>query len=149
MFEGVGLALAMMLPAETTCLAQNIYFEARNQSYVGKIATAHVVFNRMGSADYPNTVCDVVKQAKYDKNGRIIKHKCQFSWYCDGLSDKPKEEAAWKEAVKAANDAATLWENGYDVTDGADHYHSKNVKPKWSRNMTLTTQIDDHLFYKD
>jgi N-acetylmuramoyl-L-alanine amidase len=149
MMESLALVVALALPAETECLAQNIYFEARNQSYVGKLATAHVVFNRMADPRFPSTACDVVKQARYDKSGRIIRNKCQFSWYCDGLSDKPKEHLAWEDAISAAEDAMILWNNGYDMSEGATFYHSRNVNPRWNRNMEMTVQIDDHLFYRN
>ena len=47
---------------ELYCMAQNVYFEARHESMIGKIAVAHVVMNRIESKDFPNTVCEVVKQ---------------------------------------------------------------------------------------
>jgi spore germination cell wall hydrolase CwlJ-like protein len=53
---------------EVTCLAQNIYFEARGESRVGQLAVAHVTMNRTRSVRYPNSVCAVVYQ------------KYQFSW---------------------------------------------------------------------
>jgi len=49
-------------PAEWSCLAKNIYFEARNQSTAGQIAVSHVVLNRVKSNRYPNTICGVVEQ---------------------------------------------------------------------------------------
>ena len=32
---------------EVYCMSQNIYFEARHESMIGKIAVAHVVMNRV------------------------------------------------------------------------------------------------------
>ena len=49
---------------EVRCLAENIYFEARNQSIPGQIAVALVVLNRVEHPNFPNTVCGVVKQTK-------------------------------------------------------------------------------------
>ena len=34
------------------CMAQNIYFEAANQSFAGKLAVAHVVINRVNDTKY-------------------------------------------------------------------------------------------------
>ena len=73
------------------CMAQNIYFESANQSFAGKLAVANVVMNRVDDLQFPNEVCDVIYQAKTYVNWRgnevPIKNQCQFSWYCDGLSD--------------------------------------------------------------
>jgi N-acetylmuramoyl-L-alanine amidase len=149
MFEGLGLAVTILLSSEIDCLAQNIYFEARNQSYAGQIAISHVVLNRMNSSKYPDTACGVIKQSKLNKAGKPIKHKCQFSWYCDGVSDIPKNKKAWNAAVKAANESALLWENGFDMSGGSTHYHSKDVSPKWAKKLNYVVRIDDHLFYKD
>ena len=87
------------------CLALNVYHEAKNQSFIGQVAVAQVVMNRVKDTRYPNTVCDVVKQgATYKwKPDFPIKNRCQFSWYCDGKSDKPKEHQAWRTAMHIAN----------------------------------------------
>ena len=92
---------------EVECLAKNMYYEARNQGTAGKLAVTNVVLNRLKDKRFPNTICGVVKQGptreswktKKDKNlpdeERIfypIRHKCQFSLYCDGDSDEPKNE---------------------------------------------------------
>ena len=70
------------------CMAQNIYFEAANQSFAGKLAVAHVVINRTEDLQFPNEICDVIYQAKTKVNweGNVvpIRNQCQFSWYCDG-----------------------------------------------------------------
>ena len=73
------------------CLASNIYWEARNQPIIGKLAVANVTLNRVASKRYPNTICGVVTQTRYYPSGRIDLHSCQFSWYCDGLKDEPIE----------------------------------------------------------
>mgnify|MGYP003324414285 CR=1 FL=1 len=41
------------------CLAQNIYFEAGNQPFIGRYAVANVTLNRVNDSQFPNTVCDV------------------------------------------------------------------------------------------
>ena len=71
------------------CLASNIYWEARNQPLLGKLAVAQVTQNRVDNKRYPDTICSVVKQTKFYPSGRIDLHSCQFSWYCDGKSDQP------------------------------------------------------------
>ena len=80
-----------------TCLALNIYFESRNQPIEGQVAVSQVVLERVKSKKYPDTVCEVVFQGPtYSWSVNYpIKNRCQFSWYCDGISDKPKDEIAW------------------------------------------------------
>ena len=63
---------------EISCLALNIYFEARNEPNEGKLAVSHVVMNRVMSSRFPGTVCKVIQQG-----GEIRRYRCQFSWWCD------------------------------------------------------------------
>ena len=44
---------------ELYCLVQNIYFEAGNQSYAGKVAVAEVTLNRVATRKYPSTICGI------------------------------------------------------------------------------------------
>ena len=138
----------MLLETAFLCLALNTYHEAKNQSMVGQIAVAEVVMNRVADRRYPNTVCEVVKQGpKYKGSDIPVRHKCQFSWFCDGKSDIPKNEKAWKKA----QDYAYLVLNNriqIDVTEGATHYHATYVKPSWAKTKTRTTRIETHIFYR-
>ena len=143
----------MILETAFLCLALNTYHEAKNQSMIGQIATAQVVMNRVEDSRYPNTVCEVVKQGPSrpswkDPSKRIpVKHRCQFSWYCDGKSDVPRNKKAWKKA----QDYANLVLNNriqIDVTEGATHYHATYVKPSWAKTKTRTTRIETHIFYR-
>ena len=78
------------------CLALNIYFEARNQPIEGQLAVAQVVINRVLDDRYPDHACDVITQGPtYPDSNLPIRHKCQFSWYCDGRSDRPTDFDAW------------------------------------------------------
>ena len=76
---------------ELICLAMNIYHEARGQSIAGQMAVALVTINRMNDSRYPNTICEVVMEGPTrvswnDKSKEYpIKHRCQFSWFCDGI----------------------------------------------------------------
>ena len=42
---------------EINCLIKNVYFEARNESNLGKNAVIDVTFNRIKHKNYPNTIC--------------------------------------------------------------------------------------------
>ena len=138
----------MLLETAFLCLALNTYHEAKNQSMVGQIAVAEVVMNRVADSRYPNTICEVVKQGpKYKGSDVPVRHRCQFSWYCDGKSDIPKNEKAWK---KAQDYAYLVIYNRItiDVTEGATHYHETYVKPSWAKTKTRTTRIESHIFYR-
>ena len=143
----------MLLETAFICLALNTYHEAKNQSLVGQIATAQVVMNRVADDRYPNTVCEVVKQGPHRPSWENpekeypVKHRCQFSWYCDGKSDVPKNEKAWKKAQDYAY--LVLYNRiNLDVTEGATHYHATYVRPAWARTKTRTTRIEKHIFYR-
>jgi len=143
----------MILETAFMCLALNTYHEAKNQSMIGQIATAQVVMNRVEDSRYPNSVCEVVKQGPHrpsweDPNKQYpVRHRCQFSWYCDGKDDVPKNEKAWKKAQRYAY--LVLYNRiNIDVTEGATHYHATYVKPAWAKTKTRTTRIEKHIFYR-
>ena len=136
------------LDNEFHCLASNIYWEARNQPFEGKIAVAQVTMNRVESSSYPDTICDVVTQTRYYPSGRIDLHSCQFSWYCDGLKDEPVE--TWGFSYEESFELAIkfLQERPTDFTEGSTHYHNTKVNPTWTASLQEVIQIEDHLFYK-
>ena len=118
------------------CMAQNIYFEASNQSRAGMVAVAKVVMNRVNNPGWPNTICDVVKQ------------RMQFSWYWDGAHDIPnKKSRAWKLAVEVASEVMYGKVAADEKLDAALHYHADYVKPSWAKKKVMIAKVDDHIFY--
>ena len=143
----------MLLETAFICLALNTYHEAKNQSLVGQIATAQVVMNRVEDDRFPSTVCEVVKEGptrpswEDPKKEYPIRHRCQFSWYCDGKPDTPKNEKAWRKAQDVA--FLVLYNKiQLDVTEGATHYHATYVRPAWAKTKVKTIEIEDHIFYR-
>ncbi|MCP4330899.1 MAG: cell wall hydrolase [Alphaproteobacteria bacterium] len=128
------------LDDEIECLALNVYFEARSEDQRGQSAIAHLTLNRVDSPAFPDTVCGVVTQ------GQGGRHRCQFSWYCDGLHDSPANPAAWENAMRIARAARSA--RGNDPTRGAVYFHLRRVEPLWAEKLTRTVEIGDHLFYK-
>ena len=61
-----------MIAEALMCMALNIYHEARNQSIVGQVAVAEVVMNRVEDSRFPDTICEVVKQAITYKNTCLL-----------------------------------------------------------------------------
>lgn len=130
------------LEEEIGCLALNLYFEARGEPDIGKIAVAHVVLNRVVDQRFPSTVCDVVRQG-----GEQTLHRCQFSWWCDGQSDKPSDTQAWEQVKAVAR--KVYWGFSPDPTDGALWYHAASVSPSWGKVFNRGPKIGQHLFYAD
>ncbi len=122
------------------CLAEALYFEARGESVRGMFAVGEVIMNRVDSARYPNTLCGVINQG----TGR--KFACQFTYTCDGNAEVIHEPAAWAKVGKVARllvDGAPR-----QLTDGATHYHTRAVNPRWARVFPRTTTIGSHHFYR-
>jgi len=138
----------MFITEAILCLALNVYHEAKNQPFIGQVAVAQVVMNRVYDERYPNTVCEVVEQGPtYSwKPDFPIRNRCQFSWYCDGLSDTPTEKDAWDNAIMVAN--GVYHSNFEDFVEGATHYHAYYVAPEWASAKTYIVRIEDHIFYR-
>ena len=136
------------------CLALNMYHEARGQGSAGLLGVTAVVFNRVKDKRFPNTVCEVVEQGptreSWKKNGEFfpIRHKCQFSWYCDGRSDIPKEIDTYTRLLTIARSIVYNKIAFIDITDGALFYHAYYVRPAWAKVKRRTTRIGDHIFYR-
>ena len=130
-------------PGEIKCLATAIFFEARGEPEKGQLAVAQVVLNRLKNPAYPKTICGVVYQNRWIRNG------CQFSFACDGTAHRIDEPGPWKEAetlaTKVVND-----ESGEFLADigTATHYHAVYVRPYWARWMKKADKIGNHIFYK-
>jgi spore germination cell wall hydrolase CwlJ-like protein len=140
--EGLTEAWLMSQPkpqgdAEWQCLTEALYFEARGESLEGQIAVAEVILNRVDSPLYPRTVCGVVKQ----RGGG----GCQFSYVCSGskrMREKGPADLAGRIARAMLDGAPRL------LTEGATHFHTRGVRPSWSRRFDRTASIGAHLFYR-
>lgn len=122
-----------------TCLALNVYHEARSESATGQAAVAHVTLNRVRSRAFPADICGVVTQQ--------AKGQCQFSWVCDGNPVAPRNAAAYDKALRVATRAMTG--AAPDPTGGATHFISAKIDtPKWARRLTETTAIEGHRFFR-
>ena len=128
-------------PDQIACLAENMYHEARNQEPVGIIAVGFVVVNRVKDKRFPSDVCKVVKQG-----GEMRRHKCQFSWYCDGKSDKIANRRAYQQIEAYAK--AILSGRLGDPSGGALFYHATYVDPYWKDIFKQTLMVGDHIFYR-
>jgi spore germination cell wall hydrolase CwlJ-like protein len=144
----VGLLLLLIdaaeggLTREIGCLAKNIYFEARLEPEDGRRAVAHVVLNRVVDSRWPDSPCAVVTQG-HPEAGAL----CQFSWYCDGRSNRPRRDESWRDAKRLAH--RVYWGRSQDPTGGALWYHADYVLPKWRHALRRGPKIGRHIFYHD
>ncbi len=110
-------------------LARCVYGEARGEPYVGQVAVAAVVLNRVKSAAFPNSISGVIYQPY------------AFTCVADGqLYLEPNQSA-----YNAARDAM----NGWDPTNGCLYYYNPATATSawiWSRPIML--QIGRHNFCK-
>ena len=90
-----------MITESLVCIAVAVYFEARGEPSEGQLAVAQVVRNRVVSKDYPDEACEVVKQGYYWA-GNPIRDMCQFSFWCDGRSDRPTNQQQFWNALYVA-----------------------------------------------
>lgn len=130
------------LLAEHRCLAEVLYYEARGEGRVGQQAIAEVVFHRMNTGNYGHSICAVV----YEGAGRS---GCQFSFTCDGELTRGKQQDAWKESETLAAEILTGEVRLRNATGGATNFHAVSVNPDWAPTLEKTTQIGNHIFYRD
>lgn len=136
---------------DLACMTTNIFFEARNQdSDEAMAAVAYTVLNRVNNPRYPDSVCDVIRQARRGSDGQPIRNRCQFSWYCDGRPDEPNmnhpaEASAWERSKRIAE--AVLRGEIDNPVGNATMYHATYVSPYWRNAYNRIAQVEDHIFY--
>ena len=148
---------------DAKCLAMNMYHEARGQGSAGLLAVTSVVLNRVRDKRFPNTICGVVKQGPTRESWKTrkvknlspamrkyypIRNRCQFSWWCDGKSDVPKDVETYNALLILSNAVVYNKFDFIDITDGALFYHADYVKPSWAKTKIKTVEIQDHIFYR-
>jgi spore germination cell wall hydrolase CwlJ-like protein len=130
------------LLAEHKCLSEVLYYEARGEGAGGQKAIAEVVFHRMNHGDYGHSICAVVYEG--------AKHSgCQFSFACNGDMKRAKQPGAWRQAEALAAKIMTGQLNLKNATGGAVNFHAVSVSPDWADTMDKTTQIGNHVFYRN
>ena len=113
--------------SETYLLGRLVHGEARGEPYVGKVAVAAVVLNRVKSPSFPNTISGVIYQSG------------AFDAVADGQINLTPDE----DSLRAARDAL----NGWDPTGGCLYYYNPATATNgwiWSRTVQLS--IGKHIF---
>lgn len=109
-----------ILASDFKCLVDNVYHEARGESFFGQILVARTTLNR------GEQICKVV-----------YAHK-QFSWTTKPA--KVKDQNAYQIAYAAAIEAVTYQAPVY-------YFHNKNIKPSWAKFKTPIIKEGNHVFY--
>ena len=128
---GVSLAgtvsAALYQESELSLLARLVSGEARGEPYIGQVAVAAVVLNRVRSDEFPDTISGVIFQPG------------AFDAVWDGQFDLTPTDSC----IRAARDAI----NGWDPTGGCVYYYNPSTATNewiWTRQVQLT--IGRHAF---
>lgn len=123
-------------------MGQCILGEAEGESAIAKLAVGYVIVNRMNGNYWPKDAHKVILQPRQfqcfdleSSRADIIREPQRYV-----------EEAIWNDCFLSA-----VWAlHGVkpDPTDGANHYHTDNSSPDWSKNKTPNIKIGSHLFFK-
>lgn len=116
--------------AEKDLLARLVRAEAESEPYSGKVAVAVVVLNRVDSADFPNSIHDVIYQSG------------QFSPVSNGEINKPADA----ESIRAVNEALST--NRSLGSGSLFFYNPKTSTSRWLDSRPTTLVIGNHVFKK-
>ena len=128
---------------DLTCLARNVYFEARGEPVAGQRAVAEVTMNRVASERFPSTVCEVVYEKRWD--ARRKRYVGAFSW--TELEERSEPSGiAWQRALAVAK--AVYDGQEARTVQNALFYHADKIKPRWARSQNRIAKIGRHIFYE-
>jgi len=121
------ISAALYQESELSLLARLVNGEARGEPYIGQVAVAAVVLNRVRSDAFPDTISGVIFQPG------------AFDAVWDGQFDLTPTASC----IRAARDAI----NGWDPTGGCVYYYNPSTATNewiWTRQVQLT--IGRHAF---
>nr|WP_260681968.1 spore cortex-lytic enzyme [Alkalicoccobacillus porphyridii] len=108
-------------------MAQAVYGEARGEPYVGQVAVAAVIINRINSATFPNTVSEVIYEPR------------AFTAVADGQINNEPDETARRAVIDALN--------GQDPTGNAIYYFNPvTATSDWIWSREQIKKIGKHIF---
>ncbi len=119
--------------AELDLFARLVFSEAAGEPFVGQVAVAASVLNRVASSIYPNTVTSVIRQ--------VVNGHYQYSPVLDGRINLPANDTARRAVQEAIN--------GSDPSLGATgFYNPRKTTNQWVRSQPVTTTIGNHVFFR-
>jgi N-acetylmuramoyl-L-alanine amidase len=112
---------------EIRIMSQAVYGEARGEPYVGQVAVAAVILNRVRSSSFPNTVSGVIFQPR------------AFTAVADGQIWLTPNDTS----LRAVRDAI----NGWDPTGNALYYFNPDTATSaWIWTRPQIKKIGKHIF---
>lgn len=115
--------------SDTQLLARCVNGEARGEDYIGQVAVAAVILNRVDHPSFPNSLSGVIYQPG------------AFTAVSDGQINVPID--ANSQVYKACRDAM----NGYDPSGGAIYYYNpEKTTNKWIYSRKVIKTIGKHKF---
>lgn len=112
---------------ELDLMARAVYSEARGEPYIGQVAVAAVILNRLHSSEFPNTISGVIFQP------------LAFSPVADGTFWLPPNQTAYN----AVRDALRGWDPSYRALY---FYNPVTATSRWIFTRTTITRIGRHVF---
>lgn len=131
----------MILLEDVLIAARTVYGEARNQSLVGKKAVAHVLQNR-------------VNKTLMDSDSTLAQASLRFKQFSCWNENDPNrliiqrvslDDPDFRNCLKCTLESI----DEVDFTNGATHYHNKDILPRWAVGHSPCFTEGDHLFYND
>lgn len=120
--------------AESEVVYQTIAMESANQSFDGQIAVAQVIINRAKRSNRSlEAVCKAPRQFSCWNDQKRAK-----AWLTSYYTPKVRlgAEMALKRAINEQSQTKIT------------HYHTKQVRPYWSKGHTPSLVIGEHVFYE-
>lgn len=114
---------------DVVCLALTIFLEARGEPINGQYQVGAVILNRVHAEDFPDTVCDVVKQPN------------QFA---TEITDKGTPQ----EIATAAFVAVDLYYNYIPNAEVLWFYDPDEANPDWAKRLIPAFEVGNHLFLR-
>ena len=114
--------------------------EAEGEPFIGKLAVACVIRNRLLDDRWPDTYHGVMLQ------------KWQFScfipkYFRESTLKHEWSRAFYRECRYAAFGVYATWVQ--DITNGANHYHATWIDtPDWAQGKEPVFKMEKHLFFK-
>lgn len=120
-------------PQQIDLLARLVHSEAGGEPYMGKVAVAASVLNRLESPLYPNTLSGVIYQ--------VINGSYQYSPVLDGRINLPASKSAYEAVYEALS--------GTDPSCNAlGFYNPSKTSNRWVRQQQVTAVIGNHIFFR-
>lgn len=118
---------------ETICMAKTIYWEARGESYEGKLGVAGVVLNRVAHNSFPETICKVVYQGSPTQFSKEITKRSRIN-----------EKKAWQDSLDLAG---RIVNKQVKIKPTFTALYFDSIKAKPPKGLVLHRVIGNHKFY--